>query len=203
MPVELMVLFSLIGLYAIWVLLPLVPAILIYRLFPSTAVAVSGPLAHLTVRASGAFAAYLVVFLVTYPIVGRTEETIGGFQHPFWTIKGHVQLVDKNGTVLQSEDLLKQIVVRTNPEPFKLESYLLRIDIPQHEELPWLVLRIPTFGENVIDLAKPSDVAIDNYKKTIEIKTPIIIKEASTKIQSIALQPSVDRGEREMSAQAQ
>ena len=84
---EAMVLFSLIGLHTVWVLLPLVPAILIYWLFPNTAVAVSGPLASLTVRASGAFAAYLAVFLVTYPLVQRTEQTIGGFQHPFWKIR--------------------------------------------------------------------------------------------------------------------
>ena len=48
--------------YVLAVVGPLVPAVLIYRLFPNTRVSVSGPLAGLTLRARGAFAAYLVTF---------------------------------------------------------------------------------------------------------------------------------------------
>jgi hypothetical protein len=44
--------------YLLAVLCPLIPAILIYRLFPETKVSVPGPLAGLTLRAGGAFAAY-------------------------------------------------------------------------------------------------------------------------------------------------
>ena len=199
---EAMVLFSLAGLHAVWVLLPLVPAILIYWLFPNTAVAVSGPLANLTIRTSGAFAAYLAVFLVTYPLVQRTEETIGGFQHPFWTIKGHVKLLDRDGKEIQSEYLLKKLVVQTKPEPFNVESYFIRINIPQPEELPWLVLTIDTFGKKTIDLTTSSDAVIDRYHKIIEMKTPIIIQETLAKAESIAAQPLVDRGAPEISAQA-
>ena len=75
MPREMMVLFSLACLHILWVLLPLVPSVLIYRLFPNTAVAVSGPLANLTIRASGAFAAYLIIFVFTYPLIQTTKES--------------------------------------------------------------------------------------------------------------------------------
>jgi hypothetical protein len=201
---EAMVLFSLVGLHAVWVLLPLVPAILIYWLFPNTAVAVSGPLASLTVRASGAFAAYLAVFLVTYPLVQRTEETIGGFQHPFWKITGQVKLIDNDGNEMQSEDALSRMVVRTEPAPFSVAGYDLWINIPQPEDLPpRLFVEIPGFGTKWINLNnKSSDISRDEYHKIIEIKTPIIIKRNPVKGESLAAQPLVDRGTREVSAQA-
>jgi hypothetical protein len=199
---EAMVLFSLIGLHTVWVLLPLVPAILIYWLFPNTAVAVSGPLASLTVRASGAFAAYLAVFLVTYPLVQRTEQTIGGFQHPFWKITGQVKLLDNDGQEMQSQDPLKRIVVRTEPGPSGVAGYDLWINVPQSEEFPHLFVEIPDFGYKWIDLNKSSDISRDEYHKIIEIKTPIIIKRSPLKSESIAAQPLADRGAREISAQA-
>ena len=44
---------ELIVLLAIWVGLPLVPAIMIYRYFPETQVFASGPLAGLKIKTSG------------------------------------------------------------------------------------------------------------------------------------------------------
>lgn len=68
MPHEIITLLSLTGVHLLWVTAPLLPAILIYSLFPNSTVAVSGPLANLTVRATGAFAGYLVVFAATFPL---------------------------------------------------------------------------------------------------------------------------------------
>ena len=56
--ITVLIVLELLVLLGIWVALPLVPAILIYRYFPDTQVVASGPLAGLTVKASGAFAAY-------------------------------------------------------------------------------------------------------------------------------------------------
>src|SRR5262249_1973110 len=72
-----LIVLELLVLLGIWVALPLVPAILIYRYFPNTQVAASGPLAGLTVKASGAFAAYLVVFLLIFGLVSPIKDVIG------------------------------------------------------------------------------------------------------------------------------
>src|SRR5262245_5403689 len=48
---------------AVWVLLPLAPAILMFRLVPGNAITLTGPLANLTLNASGAIAAYFGVFV--------------------------------------------------------------------------------------------------------------------------------------------
>jgi len=192
-------LFSLAGLYTLWVLLPLVPSILIYWLFPSTSVAVSGPLANLTVRAGGAFAAYLVIFLVTYyPIVQHAQDVAGGIQHPFWTITGEVKLLDKDGNEINYEKPLEHMVVY--PQSFRRDVYFLRIYIPQTEEvLPSLILKIPEWNStNAYKLEEPSDLlAIDYAHKTIKITKPIIFT-SPTRVTAT----QGERDERETSAQA-
>jgi hypothetical protein len=207
---EELILFSLIGLYTVWVLMPMVPAIIIYRLFPNTAVAVSGPLAGLTVRASGAFAAYLILFVVAYPwLVSRAEDAISGFQHQFWTIRGQVKLEAKNGGPLESEALLKQIVLKTDPSPYRsdgdAESYSIRMNVPEEAELPTLIFEIPGFGRHTVDLMRSSSdisISIDNYHKVMEIKTPIIIKETSIDPILHELRPTADNAPRVSGAPA-
>jgi hypothetical protein len=63
-------------LYAFYVCLPLVPAILIFWLFPDSKVAVSGPLQNFTVNATGAFAAYVVTVLLGFFLVKYIETII-------------------------------------------------------------------------------------------------------------------------------
>jgi hypothetical protein len=76
------------GLYLLYVLLPLIPAILIYRLFPDTKVAVSGPLAGLTMKASGAFAAYVIIVALGV-FLKDTHTIIAGMAQP-GTIRAQV-----------------------------------------------------------------------------------------------------------------
>ena len=178
MSLEMLVLLSLVGLIAIWVMLPLVPAILIYRLFPSTAVAVSGPFANLTVRASGAFAAYLVIFAGTYILVNRAYEEVSGFQHPAWRLKGHIVLVDKDGREVRAENILRNINIRTDPDQFKVQSYRVQLSIPEiGGDLPAVIFEVENWGKKEIDLRSASEVTIDRSRKIIEIKNPITIKD--------------------------
>jgi hypothetical protein len=43
--------------------LPLIPAVVIYALFPKTTVVTRGPLSGLTLKSSGAFSVYIIVFI--------------------------------------------------------------------------------------------------------------------------------------------
>jgi hypothetical protein len=63
-------------LYTLYVCLPLVPAVLIFRLFPDSKVSVSGPLQNFTVNATGAFAAYIVTVALGFFIVRYVESQI-------------------------------------------------------------------------------------------------------------------------------
>jgi hypothetical protein len=194
---EMLVTYALIGLHAVWVLLPLVPAILIYRLFPNTAVAVSGPLSNLTLKASGAFAAYFIILLVTLPLVQRHEDVFGRFERPVWTIEGHIKLFDKDGKEVISDALLGKTVVQTNPRPHKVEGYFLQMDIPDTGRFPWLILEIPGFGKAVVNLSelrsRPDEVIINKLEKVIELRNPIAIKEFPTAHGVLESRPQLDR----------
>ena len=76
--------------YVLYLLIPLIPAILIFKNFPETKVAVSGPFQSLTVNTTGAFAAYLLIVLLgAYP-VGRAELQLQWSR--FYPVKGVIDL---------------------------------------------------------------------------------------------------------------
>src|SRR5215203_3790530 len=85
-----------------WVLLPLAPAILIYRIFPNTETGLKGPFGNLSIRASGAFAAYFLVFLATIPLLNQMNGNLEGEFRPSWTIKGRILPQDENGNSIEN-----------------------------------------------------------------------------------------------------
>jgi hypothetical protein len=68
-------------LYVLYVLLPLIPAVLIFRLFPDTKVSVAGPFQNLTLNATGAFAAYVVTVALGFFLVKYVEQEIASTRH--------------------------------------------------------------------------------------------------------------------------
>ena len=145
--------FELLFLLGFWVAMPLVPAILIYRLFPNTQVAASGPLAGLTVKASGAFAAYLIVFVFIFPLVSRTGDAIGSGVRPFWEITGEIKLVDQDQEI-QDMDLLEKMDLQTKPHVLGHTGEILSLKIPQDArgKLPRIHVVIPKWGQHSIDV---------------------------------------------------
>ena len=177
---EMMVILSLVGIYTVWVILPLLPAILIYRLFPNTVVAVTGPLANLTVRAGGAFGAYLIVFLATYQLVDSMKETIGGFEHPFWTVTGKLKLIDQAGNEVTAANLINKLQIHSDPEPYNNDDGIINLTIIEESDgtFPILKMEIPQWGRSVFKLT-PSKVIVDKSHKTMEILEPIVLQKTS------------------------
>jgi len=153
---EALLFFSLLCLLCVWVALPLLPAVLIYHKFPNTPVAVSGPLANLTVNAGGAFAAYLVVFVVVVPLVQTIEDVIGGWLRPFWEIRGEVKLVDQNGRdiVLRQKIDWGTMTLETKPEALHHDGEILILKIPEESggNLPRIYIQVPQWGKAYIDV---------------------------------------------------
>ncbi len=181
---ELTVYGGLLILLTVWVSLPLLPAVLIYRLFPDTAVAVSGPLARLTFKATGAFGAYLIVFFALYHfITTQVYNVVGGFFHPSWTITGKLNLIDKNGKPVHAQRYFQNLTIRTQPELHSFGDPTFRITIPEGENgLRVVILDIPAFGQYYWEPknVKPGEEEIDWFNKTIELKTPIEIRQTTT-----------------------
>jgi hypothetical protein len=137
-------------LMAAWVSFPLFPAIQIYRRFPKTPLVVSGPLAaplaNLTINTGGAFAAFLIIFLVVFPLVNRASDAISSATRPYWEIRGEVTLLDETGKEIQALDqVLNKMDVQTRPNILGHDGTTLRFKIPEADDghLPSVVLSFP------------------------------------------------------------
>ena len=92
----------------IWVftaiLLPIVPALLLYKLLPSTA-DVSGPFHGMQIKLGGAFAGYFLLVLVIF-FWPRSNPA-----YEVWTVRGYIQ--DENGTNLSQDKVTFTITPRS------------------------------------------------------------------------------------------
>ncbi|CCD83778.1 exported protein of unknown function [Bradyrhizobium sp. ORS 285] len=185
-----MILFTLVSLLlllAIWVALPLLPAILIYRLFPNAPLAASGPLAGLTINTGGAFAAYLIIFLLIKSQVDATKNYIGSAIRPYWEIRGEISLTDESGGDIDAlEQVLSQMDVRTHPNILGHDGATFRFKVPEESEgrLPKIVISFPAssgWGPQPLpkiepppwwafwSLFKRDEATIDPFFRTIDI----------------------------------
>ena len=171
------------GLYVLYVLLPVVPAVLIYRMFPDTKVAVSGPLAKLTMRSTGAFAAYVIVVVLGFFLVENTHDIIAGVAQPTWTIKARVELQDEQGQAVDGARLLPFLEVYLKPDLTTKEGSYIKLQVPgTGGELPeYLVnLKIPKFGEQTLDTSelRGAEIERDEFKRVLRIRKPIVIRKS-------------------------
>jgi hypothetical protein len=174
---EFVVYAAILALLAAWILLPLVPAILLYWLFPDNTVTTTGVLANLKFNAAGAFAGYLILFVTMMPFINSTYNIIGGFLHPSWLVKGQMKLVDKNGKEIHYQDGFKNIRYRAQPEFESFQDPAFLMSLPaQQGDFPSVVFEIPNFGNALLDLA-PADIDRDDFKKTIVLKKPLVFHE--------------------------
>jgi hypothetical protein len=153
------------------ILLPLLPAFLLFKLLPARAV-VKGPLSGLQVNLSGAFGGYvaLTVFITGVAAANHMLKPAD----PVWHVRGAIQLEQDDippGTHLQFELMpLEKTYKAAIDKTFD-------VDIPMADRAP-----IPHFffnpqgyvGERVelSDLGRPG-----NYKSHMENATTLVIEE--------------------------
>jgi hypothetical protein len=180
MSAELAVTLILAAMYCLVTIGPLVPAVVTYKLFPDTSVGLSGPLQGLTVRATGAFAAYTIVFLLMLPLTNKIFDVVGGFNRPAWTIYADIKTVDKNNKEVTSANLLEAATLGLKPEINTLASRSLRVSIPGADPDAWphLTVHVPGWGVGEVDLGRlTSDAEWDRFRKTVRLRSPIVVRE--------------------------
>ena len=160
--------------------LPLLPAILIYKIFPSTHIRASGTIGALTWNASGAFAAYIIVLgVITLSPLKRLTSSIGGFYSPTWTVEMEIHGYDSDANPIKFKD----IEVLLNPDMHRISEDKVILKIPgfKRSEWPIVQLNVPG-GTKKVNLAslKPDEIEIDNYQKYITLLPPVQIKQVST-----------------------
>jgi hypothetical protein len=169
--------FFALGLYLIYVLLPLVPAILIYRLFPDTKVGATGLLGNLKVNSTGAFAAYIVVVILGYFVIRHIQDLISSsaIEHSAWQVESKVIFKEMNdeGDWRVSErvsnlDVENKLDIRTNPN--YNQKNLSGVSFITHSinRLPKITFSFPDYESYIIDLNDP-ELEIDVTNKIIKL----------------------------------
>lgn len=125
---------QLFALYAMYILLPMVPSIIIYLIFPKTKISVSGPLQALSINATGAFAGYIICCLLGYPLINRTAALIeNNNTSAVWKVKAEVQLLGTNGTELDyqtASQCIKNLEATINPPIIRKDDKYVTMLIP-------------------------------------------------------------------------
>jgi hypothetical protein len=157
----------------VWVLLPLIPAILIFKLFPDTRVAASGLFADLTVRATGAFAAYLIVFASIVGVMLPLKDDILNSEKP-WEISGVVTVKTSDNQDVDKPEILESLLIETLPKSFSFDSG--RFNKNAFYDPNFLYFGIPNFGKTIIDMQNCKDrIKIDRGRKRIILDIPITV----------------------------
>lgn len=163
-----------------WVLLPLIPTLVLYLILPPGEVAISGPFKGLTIRATGTFAAYLIIFLAAFPLVQYQNASMGSLLHPSWEISGRIDIEDDKGNSLNGDIQNPTVPIDSvlHPDPIQLMGDGRFVaTVPEiNGEIPEIELRYRDIGSEYIDVSHPiapSDVKRDPIAKKIEINSRI------------------------------
>lgn len=167
------------ALYTLNVLLPIIPTVVIYRLFPETTVTVSGPLARLTINASGAFAAYIITVALGYGLVSSMDARIDGLSSPTWEVTAEIAFEDNGGQPIRNpHGLVKDLKVMVDPplEQWVYPEMRIRLPLVKPDHWPTLVLHVPGFHEQPVNLAK-EDTVRDALKGSISLKRQLVLQQ--------------------------
>lgn len=105
-------------LYFLFITFPLIPAIIIYKIFPNTQVGASGLMGQLKINATGAFAAYLITAVMSFFIVQYAQGIIMASSKQAWTVSAKIVYVDKEGKPIKSNlnKMISLTAIHTNPD---------------------------------------------------------------------------------------
>jgi len=170
-------------LYVLYVFLPVGPAVIIYRLFPETKVALQGPFQNFTLNATGAFAAYIVTAGLGYFLVVDTTQLISGITFPAWKIHAQIELLNENKEpiALQEGDL-NGLTVTFKPERDQgLGRFFdMRIPLDRPDVWPMIQVDLPGFSSKPVVLADEvtdKNAKIDSSKRFIQLPRPIVLNQ--------------------------
>jgi hypothetical protein len=150
------------------VLLPLVPAYLLFRLLPSEG-SVEGPWHGLKIKLGGAFAAY---FLLVVTVFGFTRTLP---QYEVWTVHGEIRLADGMPFHPQMVNFsLNPPGFQPTPNGFFSLDLLAKPNIAGAPELPWLIVDHPGYKSDVLKVEQAGRRSL--LKRSIVLTEPIVLE---------------------------
>lgn len=166
----------------IWIGLPLAPAWLTYRITPDQALGLRGPLQGMTLRATGSFAAYIVVALLlsvfTWPMGKFLVGKVAG--NSMWVVTGRAALYDENGRPVNKVPNLRMAYLRVLPEQNVIDTDLsINVPFPKDGK-PTIFIEVPDWGGAKISLNDPETYSEDPLTRRIVLKDIVQIRQAPT-----------------------
>jgi hypothetical protein len=174
------VLYSL-ALYCLAVLLPIVPATVIFKLFPDTKVSASGPLQGLSIKTTGAFGAYVITAILGFVLIQNVVRQIDLMTSSTWTVVVPIKLVDSNNRPMAQRATVS--FVNFDPNLYHVGSDSVYVTFPhsQSGEWPTLYFGLPGFDNGILDVQQIIDgknskfAEIDSDARKILVKQPVAL----------------------------
>ncbi len=162
------------------VLLPLLPAILIFLMFPKAEMVAQGPLQGLSIRAGGAFGAYLIILLVLMAWMSTTSLR----RVPrTWTIAANVIVKDDQGRPIDPRALDKnRFSVSYTPTYIRAipgkNGINIKVTATEVEgEIPAMTITYGNVGNAEINLEESTIKAVrHDLQNRYDIITPLEIR---------------------------
>jgi hypothetical protein len=151
---------------ALVVLLPMVPAITLFKLLPSRA-AVKGPFKGLKINLGGAFAAYFIVLLLLLGVFRTPPQTQS------WVVKGKVHFSDQGNEVAEAVRQTVRFSLIPPPERVRTRGdFDIRV-CTNTSDLP--DLRVEASGYQPVTRSVEIN-SIDRKRQTVNITEPFELR---------------------------
>jgi hypothetical protein len=163
----------------IWILVPLVPAWLTYRITPDQNLGLRGPFQGMTLRAGGSFVAYFVVAsllsVFTWPMGTFLVGKVAG--DSTWMITGKASLYDSEGKPAVSVPDLRTAYLRVLPDQNVIDTDLsIKVPFPRDSK-PTIFIEVPNWGGARISLNDPEAYEEDSLYRRIILKNVVQIRQ--------------------------
>lgn len=176
---------------SVWIVLPLFPAWLTYRITPDQSLGLHGPFQGMTLRATGSFVAYIVVAMLLsvfmWPMGKFLLGKVAG--ESMWIISGRAELYDENGKLTTQVPNLRMAYLRVLPEQNVIDTDLsIKVPFPRDGK-PTVFIEVPEWGGAKISFSDPESYTEDTLNRHIVLKDKVQIRQTPTTRISIGEQP--------------
>ena len=180
-PADLAVLYGFI-LFLVYILMPAIPAIIIYWIFPDDKIKAEGFLGKLKINATGAFAGYLIILIVSHFLVPQIQDLISNSaENNSWIVKSKVVFVDSNDKIddsINSDSVRLKLQTTTNPNYFKKDlNAVLFSAFYEKGGVSSVTYAYPGYKNAEFNLSELSFSSFDEYHHIINIGTVKMIEE--------------------------
>ncbi|RDJ98262.1 hypothetical protein [Cupriavidus lacunae] len=179
MDVETKALLHFVVITIVWIVLPLVPAWLTYKITPNQVLGLRGPFQGMTLNSTGSFAAYVIVGLILSTFIWPTGKVLLGrvMGDTTWHITGAVELYDANGERVTLVPQMSKASINIIPNPNTVSGTLSLMVPFIKDEKPTVYIDVPNWGGAVVSFQDPETYVVDPLNKTIRLKNSIQIRQ--------------------------